>query len=167
MERTIQSMVITAVVPWKSIYREDTAAEKHTTDTQEEIDFCLNHCPYANTECCNCLSGGKPDTRKKIDLDRLKEMQVWLDGELLTKQSGDARPEYDIEFPLPNIEGTVQHTIKVLAWVAADLDIAPAEETIILYPGASEVKAEAKNIENNTVKLSVFLIFIRGVCISA
>ena len=52
--------------------------------------------------------------------------------------------------------------IKVLAWVAADLDIAPAEETIILYPGASEVKAEAKNIENNTVKLSLGEVELEG-----
>ncbi len=74
MERTIQSMVITAIAPWKSIYREDVVQEQHTTDTQEEIDFCLHHCPYANTECCDCLSGGKPDARQKIDLDRLKEM---------------------------------------------------------------------------------------------
>ena len=44
------------------------------------------------------------------------QIQVWLDDELLTKQSGDARPEYDIVFPLPNIEGTVPHVIKVLAW---------------------------------------------------
>ena len=74
MERTIQSMVITAVAPWKSIYREDVVQEQHTTDTQEEIYFCLHHCPYANTECCDCLGGGKPDARQKIDLDRLKEM---------------------------------------------------------------------------------------------
>lgn len=52
--------------------------------------------------------------------------------------------------------------IKVLAWVAADLDIAPAEETIILYPGASEVKAEAKNIQNNTVKLSLGEVELEG-----
>ena len=44
------------------------------------------------------------------------QIQVWLDGELQEKQSGDARPEYDIYFPLPNVEGTVEHVIKVLAW---------------------------------------------------
>lgn len=44
------------------------------------------------------------------------QIQVWLDGELQTKQSGDARPEYDLYFPLPNIEGTYNHVIKVLAW---------------------------------------------------
>lgn len=52
--------------------------------------------------------------------------------------------------------------IKVLAWVAADLDIAPAEETIILYPGASQVEAEAKNIENNTVELSLGKVELEG-----
>ena len=52
--------------------------------------------------------------------------------------------------------------IRVLAWVAADLDIAPAEETIILYPGASQVVAEAKNIENNTVKLSLGQVELEG-----
>ena len=52
--------------------------------------------------------------------------------------------------------------IKVLAWVAADLDIAPAEETIILYPGASQVEAEAKNIQNNTVELSLGKVELEG-----
>lgn len=44
------------------------------------------------------------------------QIQVWLDGELQTKQSGDARPEYDLYFPLPNVGGTYNHVIKVLAW---------------------------------------------------
>lgn len=52
--------------------------------------------------------------------------------------------------------------IRVLAWVAADLDIAPAEETILLYPGASQVEAEAKNIQNNTVELSLGQVELEG-----
>lgn len=53
--------------------------------------------------------------------------------------------------------------IRVLAWVAADLDVAPAEETIILYPGASQVVAEAKNIEDKTtVKLSLGEVELEG-----
>lgn len=37
-------------------------AENHTfsihyvdEDKPDYIDYCLYHCPYANTECCNCL----------------------------------------------------------------------------------------------------------------
>lgn len=52
--------------------------------------------------------------------------------------------------------------IRVLAWVAADLDIEPAEETIILYPGAGEVKATAKNIKNNEVPLSMGEVELEG-----
>lgn len=77
VERTIESMVVTAVAPWKSVYR-DEPAKKYTQDSQETIDFCLNHCPYANTECCNCVSGkeekqnrGRPQS---ADLDELSRM---------------------------------------------------------------------------------------------
>ncbi len=72
------AFVITSVQPWNSIYRDD-GLERHTNDTQEEIDFCLHHCPYASTECCNCLSGGKPKQnrsgpKEKVDIEQLKEM---------------------------------------------------------------------------------------------
>ena len=61
-----------------SIYRDDQPV-RVSQETQDEIDFCLHHCPYANTECCDCLSGGKPErarkgAREKIDVERLKEM---------------------------------------------------------------------------------------------
>lgn len=74
-----KAFVITAVQPWNSVYRDDQECERHTTDTQEEIDFCLNNCPYASSECCNCLSGGKPKQNRsgpkgKIDVEQLKEM---------------------------------------------------------------------------------------------
>ena len=41
-------------------------------DKPDYIDFCLHHCPYANTECCNCLSTagkakpGRPRTAEYI-----------------------------------------------------------------------------------------------------
>ena len=44
------------------------------------------------------------------------QIQVWLDGQLLDKGSGDARPEYDIYFPVPNVDDYATHVIKVLAW---------------------------------------------------
>lgn len=79
MESMREDVFRLAVAPWKSIYRSDTP-ERVTKETQDEIDFCLYHCPYANSECCNCLEGGKrekpgrPSTGGQIDLDRLKEM---------------------------------------------------------------------------------------------
>lgn len=77
MEVNYESLVIRATVPWQSVYREEKA-ERHTTDSQEDIDFCLNHCPYASEECCNCLAGGKPDAKRgrpeKFDMERLAEM---------------------------------------------------------------------------------------------
>lgn len=44
---------------------------------------------------------------------------------------------------------TEKHVIKVLAWVAADLDVEPAEATIVLYPGAREITAKAVGLEDN------------------
>ena len=39
-------------------------------DTPDYIDFCLNHCPYATTECCNCLDTagrGKRGRPRKLE----------------------------------------------------------------------------------------------------
>lgn len=44
------------------------------------------------------------------------QIQVWLNGELQEKQSGDARPEYDLYFPIPNVGDFATHVVKVLAW---------------------------------------------------
>ena len=69
MEVNYESLVIRASVPWQSVYREEVV---------EDIDFCLNHCPYASDECCNCLAGGKPEAKRgrpeKFDIERLAEM---------------------------------------------------------------------------------------------
>lgn len=68
-----------AVAPWNSVYRDDPV-KPVSQNTQNEIDFCLHHCPYANTECCNCLEGGtkekqgRPREVSQNDLERLKEM---------------------------------------------------------------------------------------------
>lgn len=74
-----ENVLILAAMPWNSVYRDDPI-EKRTYDTQEEINFCLQRCPYADTECCNCLGGGthekkgRPSVEEKIDVERLKEM---------------------------------------------------------------------------------------------
>jgi hypothetical protein len=79
MESMREDVFRLAVAPWKSIYRSDTP-ERVTKETQDEIDFCLYHCPYADTECCNCLDGGtkekqgRPNVGGQLDLERLKEM---------------------------------------------------------------------------------------------
>ena len=64
MEILREDVLRLAVAPWNSIYRDDQP-ERVSQETQDEIDFCLHHCPYANTECCDCLSGGKPEKAKK------------------------------------------------------------------------------------------------------
>ena len=78
MESMREDVLRLAVAPWNSVYRDDKPV-RVSQETQDEIDFCLHHCPYANTECCDCLSGGKPEkakkgAREKIDVERLKEM---------------------------------------------------------------------------------------------
>ncbi len=74
----------------------------------ESLDFTTQHLLFWVRATTSPELGGKTIYSNQI--------QVWLDGELQTKQSGDARPEYDIFFPQPNIEGTVEHVIKILAW---------------------------------------------------
>ncbi len=44
------------------------------------------------------------------------QIQVWLDGVLLENETGVARPEYDIHFPVPNVDDYATHVIRVLAW---------------------------------------------------
>ena len=50
--------------PWNSAESSGTDGPIHFRDSQEHIDFCLNHCPYPDTECQNCFgndySGGIP-----------------------------------------------------------------------------------------------------------
>lgn len=39
-------------------------------DKPDYIDFCLHHCPYASTECCNCLATAgkaKPGRPRKTE----------------------------------------------------------------------------------------------------
>lgn len=79
MESRRENVLILAALPWNSVYRDDPI-KPHTYDTQEEINFCLQRCPYADTDCCNCLEGGthrkngRPSVEEKIDVELLKEM---------------------------------------------------------------------------------------------
>lgn len=79
MEFLREDVLRLAVAPWNSIYRDDQPV-RVSQETQDEINFCLQRCPYADTECCNCLGGGthekkgRPSVEEKIDVERLKEM---------------------------------------------------------------------------------------------
>lgn len=44
------------------------------------------------------------------------QIEVWLNDELLTKQTGDSRPEYQLHFEPPNVGDYAQYTVKVRAW---------------------------------------------------
>lgn len=44
------------------------------------------------------------------------QIEVWLNGELVPKQTGDARPEYELHFEPPNVGDYAQYTVKVRAW---------------------------------------------------
>ena len=73
-ERTI----IAACRPWRS---PDRVEEKIIPgEPQANIDYCLQSCPYADTECVNCLGSrvrlcgpgaGRPS---KIDAEKLRKM---------------------------------------------------------------------------------------------
>ncbi|MBQ6691819.1 MAG: hypothetical protein IJN00_00640, partial [Clostridia bacterium] len=41
---------------------------------------------------------------------------MWLNGKLIEKQTGDARPEYELHFEPPNKGDEAEYTVKVRAW---------------------------------------------------
>ena len=43
-------------------------------------------------------------------------IEVWLNGELIPKHSGDSRPEYELYFEPPNVGDYATYTVKVRAW---------------------------------------------------
>ena len=44
------------------------------------------------------------------------QIEVWLNGERVSKQTGDARPEYELHFEPPNVGDYAEYTVKVRAW---------------------------------------------------
>lgn len=44
------------------------------------------------------------------------QIEVWLNGELVPKQTGDARAEYELHFEPPNVGDDALYTVKVRAW---------------------------------------------------
>lgn len=44
------------------------------------------------------------------------QIEVWLDGNLVPKQTGDVRPEYELHFAPPNVGDYARYTVKVRAW---------------------------------------------------
>lgn len=59
---------IAASKPWKSPDRVKEAGKKGrplTGDPQAMIDFCLNHCPFPNGECRNCVESRMKE--KKVE----------------------------------------------------------------------------------------------------
>lgn len=50
---------------------------------------------------------------KTITSDKI---QVWLNGKLIQKETGDARPEYTLHFEPPNVGDYADYQVKVLAW---------------------------------------------------
>lgn len=74
----------------------------------ESLDFTTQHRLFSVLVRTNPALGGK--------VIHSNQTQVWLDGELLKSTSGTDWQDYDLYFPLPNIEGTYDHVIKVLAW---------------------------------------------------
>lgn len=44
------------------------------------------------------------------------QIEVWLNGELIPKQSGDTRPEYELHFQAPNVGDRAEYTVRIVAW---------------------------------------------------
>lgn len=73
----MQSTLTRAYLPWASPDAEVTMPPNLTNDSQFCIEQCLYHCPFADTECVDCLAGGKSGTGgrpPKVDTSMLREM---------------------------------------------------------------------------------------------
>lgn len=44
------------------------------------------------------------------------QIEVWLNGQLVPKQTGDSRPEYELHFEPPNVGDYAKYTVKIRAW---------------------------------------------------
>lgn len=84
----MEELVIHAVRPWSSLNGAESLPGGARYDSQEKVNFCMEHCPYA--ECVNCLNGrnhgkmGRPPLIPDEDLERLKWMLTLkaADGEI-------------------------------------------------------------------------------------
>lgn len=60
----VHTLIIRAVAPWES---EDAKAMEarpiETHSTQEQIDYCVNHCPYAR--CVDCMGSRRASKRTR------------------------------------------------------------------------------------------------------
>ena len=72
------TVIVRAVLPWDSADGKDRI-EICTHDRQSQIDYCLNHCPYA--ECVNCAGGGRTTSRggrppllREAEMQKLREL---------------------------------------------------------------------------------------------
>ena len=72
------TVIVRAVLPWDSADGKDRI-EICTHDRQSQIDYCLNHCPYA--ECVNCAGGGRttscggrPPLLREAEMQKLREL---------------------------------------------------------------------------------------------
>lgn len=55
---------ISSQKPWNSPGAGEKI-ERWGTDTQAQIDYCLEHCPYADSDCVDCLGERKGKESKK------------------------------------------------------------------------------------------------------
>ena len=44
------------------------------------------------------------------------QIEVWLNGKPVQKQTGDSRPEYELHFEPPNVGDYAKYTVKIRAW---------------------------------------------------
>lgn len=96
MAAKARELTIRAVRPWDSLDAESGAAKVETYDQQDKINFCMEHCPYA--ECVNCIDGGKNAAmgRPKLVSDDDLELLRWrltlkaADGDICREMGIDA-----------------------------------------------------------------------------
>lgn len=78
MESIALERIIPAVRPWESEDAKTAMKTVETYDTQDKINFCLEHCPYR--ECVNCVAGGKKSSgsgRPPLDDEEDLELLKW------------------------------------------------------------------------------------------
>ena len=106
-----------AYVRYQIRYETEKADEEHPEQGDNPPSIITNLDGFTDTmDTQDFLFWVSARTNPEGDPIYSNQIQVWLNGQLVHKQTGDERPEYELHFEPPNVGDTAKYTVKVLAW---------------------------------------------------